>query len=101
MEPSIYRGISNAEYIKGLKVDTCKSAGHQMVGILNREPHITKDIIRFFYEKAINDAKDSIKIINPYFTLSPKLRAALKNAAKTWSKSRNNAKCQKRYTTNT
>ena len=43
-----YRGISNAEYIKGLKVDTCKSAGHQMVGILNREPHITKDIIRFF-----------------------------------------------------
>lgn len=77
-----YRGISNAEYIKGLKVDTCKSAGHQMVGILNREPHITKDIIRFFYEKAINDAKDSIKIINPYFTLSPKLRAALKNAAK-------------------
>ena len=77
-----YRGISNAEYIKGLKADTCKSAGHQMVGILNREPHITKDIIRFFYEKAINDAKDSIKIINPYFTLSPKLRAALKNAAK-------------------
>ncbi|MFC2276726.1 MAG: cardiolipin synthase [Prevotella nigrescens] len=77
-----YRGISNANYIKGLKADTCKSAGHQMVGIINREPHVSKDIIRFFYEKAINDAKDSIKIINPYFTLSPKLRTALKNAAK-------------------
>ena len=77
-----YRGISNANYIKGLKEDTCKSAGHQMVGIINREPHVSKDIIRFFYEKAINDAKDSIKIINPYFTLSPKLRTALKNAAK-------------------
>ena len=77
-----YRGISNANYIKGLKADTCKSAGHQVVGIINREPHVSKDIIRFFYEKAINDAKDSIKIINPYFTLSPKLRTALKNAAK-------------------
>lgn len=77
-----YRGISNVNYIKGLKADTCKSAGHQMVGIINREPHVSKDIIRFFYEKAINDAKDSIKIINPYFTLSPKLRTALKNAAK-------------------
>lgn len=77
-----YHGISNANYIKGLKADTCKSAGHQMVGIINREPHVSKDIIRFFYEKAINDAKDSIKIINPYFTLSPKLRTALKNAAK-------------------
>ena len=77
-----YRGISNANYIKGLKADTCKSAGHQMVSIINREPHVSKDIIRFFYEKAINDAKDSIKIINPYFTLSPKLRTALKNAAK-------------------
>ena len=77
-----YRGISNANYIKGLKADTCKSAGHQMVGIINREPHVSKDIIRFFYEKAINDAKDSIKIINPYFTLSPKLRTALKKAAK-------------------
>ena len=77
-----YRGISNANYIKGLKADTCKSAGHQMVGIINREPHVSKDIIRFFYEKAINDAKDSIKIINPYFTLSPKLRTGLKNAAK-------------------
>ena len=77
-----YRGISNANYIKGLKADTCKSAGHQMVGIIIREPHVSKDIIRFFYEKAINDAKDSIKIINPYFTLSPKLRTALKNAAK-------------------
>ena len=77
-----YRGISNATYVKGLKPDTCAAAGHKMVGIINREPHVSKDIIRFFYEKAINDAKDSIKIINPYFTLSPKLRTALKNAAK-------------------
>ena len=52
-----------------------------MVGIINREPQVSKDIIRTFYVEAINDAKDSIKIINPYFTLSPKLRTALKDAA--------------------
>ena len=45
-----------------------------MVGIINREPHITKDIIRYFYVNAINDAQDSIKIISPYFTLSHKLK---------------------------
>ncbi|GAB6975355.1 cardiolipin synthase [Prevotella falsenii] len=77
-----YRGISNADYVKGLKSDTCHSANHKMVGIIDREPHVSKDIIRTFYEKAIDDAQDSIKIINPYFTLNPRLRRALKNAAK-------------------
>ena len=77
-----YRGISNADYIKGLKPDTCKSAGKKMVGIINREPQVSKDIIRYFYVNAINDAKDSIKIINPYFTLSPTLKKALRKAVK-------------------
>ena len=77
-----YRGISNADYIKGLKPDTCGSAGSKMVGIINREPHVSKDIIRYFYVNAINDAKDSIKLINPYFTLSRALKKALKNAVK-------------------
>ncbi|WP_372759341.1 cardiolipin synthase [Prevotella intermedia] len=77
-----YRGISNATYVKGLKPDTCDAAGHKMVGIINREPHISQDIIRAFYAKAIDDAEDSIKIINPYFTLGPKIRRALKKAAK-------------------
>jgi len=77
-----YRGISNADYIKGLKPDTCGSAGSKMVGIINREPHVSKDIIRYFYVNAINDAKDSIKLINPYFTLSRALKKALRNAVK-------------------
>ena len=53
-----------------------------MVGIINREPQVSKDIIRYFYVNAINDAKDSIKIINPYFTLSPTLKKALRKAVK-------------------
>ena len=75
-----YRGISNADYITGLKPDTCQSAGHEMVGIINREPATSNDIIRYFYLNAINDAHDSIKIINPYFTLLPKLKRALRRA---------------------
>ena len=77
-----YRGISNADYITGLKPDTCQSAGHEMVGIINREPATSNDIIRYFYLNAINDAHDSIKIINPYFTLLPKLKRALRRAVK-------------------
>ena len=76
-----YRGITNADYINDLKKDTCRSAGNKMVGI-NREPHVTKDIIRYFYINAINDAKDSIKLINPYFTLSHSLKKAFRNAIK-------------------
>ena len=53
-----------------------------MVGIINREPATSNDIIRYFYLNAINDAHDSIKIINPYFTLLPKLKRALRRAVK-------------------
>lgn len=77
-----YRGITNADYINDLKKDTCRSAGNKMLGIINREPHVTKDIIRYFYINTINDAKDSIKLINPYFTLSHSLKKAFRNAIK-------------------
>mgnify|MGYP003551531605 FL=1 len=77
-----YRGITNADYIKGLKPDVCESAGNKMIGIVNREPHTSNKIIRQFYLAAINDAQDSIKIINPYFTLNHDIKKALKNAVK-------------------
>lgn len=76
-----FRGITNANYVQGLKPDTSENAGRKMVAILNREPHISNEIIRYFYFEAINNAKDSIKIINPYFTLSRKLKNALRKAA--------------------
>ena len=77
-----YRGINNGGYFKGLKPDTCATAGNKMVGIINREPHTSNDIIRRFYADAINDAKDSIKLINPYLTLNHTLKKALRNAVK-------------------
>lgn len=80
--PQYFRTERQDYLVEGLKPDTTATAYHKTVGIINREPHITKDIIRYFYLNAINDARDSIKIINPYFTLSHKLKKALKNAAR-------------------
>ena len=80
--PQYYRGVTNADYITGLKPDLCESAGNKMIGIVNREPHTSNKIIRQFYLTAINDAQDSIKIINPYFTLNHDIKKALKNAVK-------------------
>ncbi len=77
-----YRGYHGADYITGLKRDTCATAGHKLVGIINREPRTSNAIIRQFYTDAINDAKDSIKLVNPYLTLNKTLKRALKNAVK-------------------
>jgi len=77
-----YRGVHNADYITGLKPDTCRTAGHKQVGIINREPRTSNEIIRRFYTDAINLAKDSIKLVNPYLTLNGTLKRALRNAVK-------------------
>lgn len=77
-----FRGIRGGYYFHDLKPDTCCTAGHKMVGIINREPRTSNKIIRQFYTNAINDAKDSIKLVNPYLTLTGKLKRALKRAVK-------------------
>lgn len=77
-----FRGIRGGYYFHDLKPDTCCTAGHKMVGIINREPRTSNKIIRQFYINAINDAKDSIKLVNPYLTLTGKLQRALKRAVK-------------------
>ena len=77
-----FRGIREGYYFHDLKPDTCCTAGHKMVGIINREPRTSNKIIRQFYFNAINDAKDSIKLVNPYLTLTGKLKRALKRAVK-------------------
>ena len=73
---------TDRSYFTGLKQDSSPTAGLKMVGIATREPHRTQDMMRSFYVNAINDAQDSIKIISPYFTLTPCLKKALKNALK-------------------
>jgi len=74
-----YRGGTLTKF-NGLKPDTTYSKGQKMIGIINREPGITPKIMRTFYINAINQAKDSIHIINPYFTLIPTVTRALTKA---------------------
>ncbi|MBR1547239.1 MAG: cardiolipin synthase [Prevotella sp.] len=64
----------------GLKPDTTATRGRKMVGIITREPHVTPKIMRTFYISAIDQARDSIHIINPYFTLIPSVTRALTRA---------------------
>lgn len=77
-----FRGIRGGYYFEGLKPDTCQTAGHKMVGIINREPLTSNRIIRTFYTDAINDAQDSIKLVNPYLTLNHSLKKALRKAVR-------------------
>lgn len=74
-----YRGGTLTQF-ENLKPDTTYTSGKKMVGIINREPYHTPTIMRDFYINAINQAQDSIKIINPYFTLIPKVTRALSKA---------------------
>lgn len=67
--------LTDPKYFQGTK------AGNKMVGIINREPRITNKIMRSFYINALDNAKDSIKIINPYFVPTNKVMKALKRCA--------------------
>ena len=58
-----------------------KEAGDKMVGIATREPHTTNKIMRQFYISALDQAKDSVKIVNPYFCPTSSVIKALKRCA--------------------
>lgn len=78
-----YHCLANADYIThNLKQDITATAGKKMVGIVNREPARSPKAIRQFYLTAIDNAKDSIRIINPYFTLTSPIKKALNRAIK-------------------
>ncbi|MBQ8157858.1 MAG: cardiolipin synthase [Prevotella sp.] len=80
-KPEYFRAY-HPQHFEGLKADTTSTAGRKLVGIINREPHTSNKIMRQLYVSAINDATDSIRIINPYFTLVPSITKALSNALK-------------------
>ena len=67
---------------EGLKADASPTAGQKLVGIVNREPHLSNEVMRRLYVGAIDFAQDSIRIINPYFTLTPSVTKVLKRALK-------------------
>ena len=66
------------EELNDPKYYNAKPAGHKTVGIATREPNVTNKIMRQFYIKALDGAKDSVKIVNPYFVPTPSVMKALK-----------------------
>ena len=80
--PQYYPGEKRAaDYFPQLTPDTTATAGRKQVGVVNRDPHSTPGIIHDTFLEAISTARHSIRIINPYFTLCPHLKRALKEAA--------------------
>jgi len=68
------------ENITGKKYYRGRPSGNKMIGIINREPRRLNTHMRRFYIQAIDAAHDSIKLVNPYFTLIPSVKKALKRA---------------------
>ena len=67
--------LTDEKYFRGTE------AGNKMVGIATREPHTTNKIMRQFYISALDNAKDSVKIGNPYFCPTSSVIKALKRCA--------------------
>ena len=68
--------LKDPKYFRG------EDKGDMMVGIANREPNKTNKIMRQFYISALDNAQDSVKIINPYFTPTSSVKKAIKRAIK-------------------
>ena len=76
--------MANPKYFRA------QPAGSKTIAIANREPGAVydadgyvvgkNDAVRRMYIEAIDAAQDSIKLINPYFTLIPSVKKALKRA---------------------
>ena len=92
LDASRYLLATDSMTIGHLKYDDTPTAGHKLVGIVNREPGTRRladgsllgrnNAMRHFYVNAIDDARDSLRIINPYFTLIPSVSRAIKRAIK-------------------
>ena len=67
--------LTDGKYFRGTH------AGQKIIGIATREPNVTNKIMRQFYISALDGAKDSVKIVNPYFVPTSSVMKALKRCA--------------------
>ena len=87
----IWEKVTDENIMKS-KYFRAEPAGNKTIGIVNREPGAVythdgyvagkNDAVRQLYIRALDAAKDSVKLINPYFTLVPSVKKALKRAIK-------------------
>jgi cardiolipin synthase len=69
-----------ADYFPALAPDTCRTAGDKCVGVVNRDVYQSPRIIHDTFVMAIDQAREQIQIINPYFTLCRHIKRALRRA---------------------
>lgn len=65
-----------------LKQDVAETAGHKLIGVVNRDPSESPRIIHDTFVHAIDHAEKEIQIINPYLTLCRHVKRSLKKAAR-------------------
>lgn len=67
---------------EGLKENGCGGSGNVLVGVANREPKRSPRTVRRSYIASIDNAKECIQIVNPYFSLVLSVKKALHRALK-------------------
>lgn len=77
-----FQGGTDVSSFRNLRHYDNDTNHRMMCGIVNREPNDYPKAVRHFYRYAIDAAKDTIRIVNPYFTLIPYIRKAIVNAVK-------------------
>lgn len=65
-----------------LLTDASPTAGHKVIGVVDRRPHYTPKHMRQAYVTAIDAAQQHIQIVNPYPTNVRSVRRALRRALK-------------------
>lgn len=77
-----YPGEADArELFPQLPPDTTATAGSKLVGVVNRDPYTSPQVIHDTFVHAIRHAHHRVFIINPYFTLCRHIKRALREAA--------------------
>jgi len=81
--PELYPGGRDARrYFSGLSPDTTATAGAKLLGIVNKGPGSPRHIIRDTFAEILDGAQRQVQLISPYFTLTRRVRRALKRAAR-------------------
>ncbi|MCM1311685.1 MAG: cardiolipin synthase [Roseburia sp.] len=57
-----------------------KTTGNKRVAVVDRSPKVSNEAIRDLYVNMLNSARHSVRLVNPYFVPTHKVRKALKDA---------------------
>jgi len=77
---NMWEEVTGEHLLRGVYSPEFPAAGEAKVAIVDRWPHKTPKSIRKLYVSMLDNAQESIQIINPYFVPTHQVRAALKRA---------------------